>query len=593
MYETSSFKISQRWKVIIRQIKLSEFRDSKNFNKFTIPNLLFVFCIHFTYAWVRQGILFGIFHNQTLEIQDLENILSSFHYGSNCSIRYGIGIFFGGLCLDIGLIIIIFKRIEYFFLILYFLCFQWKKNVHIWSTRLIGTFLIRIIPIYSIDYRTFSLLGFFGRDTELSQRISQYCYNYPIVQEQRLPILFEGRYVMGRDIYGYSIPEITREPWIVSQLVVEASRDPIDETNIVGQTTQRVEDIYFGVLEETILNWIMIRTREKKETQLIDVPVITRSSVRINLNSDVTPKDTSPRFTSPGVQVYIYRFDQCIRINKRIEKKDSLQSFSLSLRDVGKVPEGLFSLSINYSFQRSFVGSVGMIDSKYDIEYAQIIEFFRIHNARISILHRRPILRYIDLLLITRLSVKRFSKNISTRQQQHRLYVAQSMIFDYVIKCRLYSKTEKNMLITSQSQKYRSTYNPIPYRNRQRKFYSYFFSNSRSRINNNFIQQYVGNLQLIHRFFAISWTSDENFAPFSIQRRKQVFIRRKMSLDQIDIEKGKNIFEHEEMGQTFILNIEIEKEQIFRIFTFLDVKKQIKSNWVINSKKRRYSTYYV
>ena len=90
--------------------------------------------------------------------------------------------------------------------------------------------------------------------------------------------------------------------------------------------------------------------------------------------------------------------------------------------------------------------------------------------------------------------------------------------------------------------------------NWQNKFYYYLFGGSRSRSNSIYSQQYIGNLQLIRRLFSVSWFFNENMLSFHFQFKGIQFLRRKIALDQSTFDKGKTIFEHEELGKTFPFN---------------------------------------
>jgi hypothetical protein len=222
--------------------------------------LLFLFILHFLYAWSEQTTFFGSFISQALNSQSFSNTLFYFSQGSIVSFSYRTGLFFGGLFFDLCFGARSLIRIEQILLRLRCPPLDWKQKFHTWTSCLIIAFSFSSIPYYRADYVVFSPLGFFGRDVELKRRVAQIAFDYSVVPGKALSILFEGRNVIGEDNYGRPSPDILRKTWQMRRPPIEISRDFVDETYRTQQTNQRVDRVYLGTLEQKILDWLVIRT---------------------------------------------------------------------------------------------------------------------------------------------------------------------------------------------------------------------------------------------------------------------------------------------------------------------------------------------
>jgi hypothetical protein len=509
-------------------------------------DLFSVFFLHFFYSWTEKGVLFGSFSNQTMDVRRFSGSFDHFVYGS--ALNYMRGIFFGGLFFDFCFRMIIFGRTEY--LLLRFCCplSEWKQNVHKWTRRLAIAISLRGIPFYSLDYLIFSPLGFFGRDTELARIITRTAFS-----GMQISILSESRNVMGRDRYGRPSPDIIREPFYISRIAVEASRDLVDETYRTQQTNQRVDNVYLGSLERKIFEWLN-SSKRKSEDRDGKSSILVRTPIRRGIGdfTQVNVPSDSRIYQRPGeiVERLENRFSSWFRAIWRIGSGGE---------DPRKIPENLF-IFIHRDQGAPFLGRTPL-EPQRAVRYSGPVEFARKRNARRSPLHRGPILRYIDLFIKTQYQTKK-SNYLSTRQQQRNLYYSRLMLRDYVVTLRRYSDIKETTNQNSQSMSRRVR--RIIW---QRELHSYLFGGSRRRSSGVYSQQYVGNLQLIRRLFAVSWSSQENSVPSRLQVKKKTFLRRKISLDQITFDAEKNIFEHEEVGNKLAILPNIQKDQSSRFIS--------------------------
>jgi hypothetical protein len=586
-----------------------------NFEKFYFlfkinQSILFIFIRHIIYAISEYGTFFRVFRNQTLNTYDFTFVISYFSSNFKIIFIYVRGLFFGGLFFDLFFTARIFRIIENVLKKLYFSPSEWKRKINIWTKRIIVGYFIRRIPFYTIDSLIFSSFGFFGRDTELRRRVSRNAFSYSIDQGRQPSILFEGRYVIGEDSYGRPAPDIIHKPWHLSRLAIEASRDLVDETYRTQQTNQRVDRVYLGNLERKIFDWLDVRNSknltnsdkvktikrnknsEKKTTE--EQQILVRETIRKGLGSDITPKIIRPnsyllKRPQRDIDFSINRFDRWFRATYKIINRES-SIFNLPVDPRAKVPRRLFALYTSCSpIQPPQLASgvnVTFLEPDKAIRYSKSIEFSRIRNARRSPLHRGPILRYIDLLIKTRSPLIGFSRDISTRQQQNNLYQARLILNDYVNTSRKYFENIEKVYSTRKN--YNISNTSLRRINWQQEVNINLFGGNRSRANSIYSQQYIGNLQLIRRLFAISWSPYENYIPSNLQtkEKKMTVQRRKISLDQITFDRQKNVFEHEEIGKTIPLKItnNYKRKQISK-FSLSTIKKKKKiKKWTLLTK---------
>merc|ERR1712087_308156 len=107
----------------------------------------------------------------------------------------------------------------------------------------------------------------------------------------------------------------------------------------------------------------------------------------------------------------------------------------------------------------------------------------------------------------------------STRQQQNNLYQARLILNDYVNTSRQYFENRERISRVKRNSKIPSTY--VRRINWQQEVNMNLFGGNRSRRNSIYSQQYIGNLQLIRRLFAISWSPNENYNPSRLQEKNK------------------------------------------------------------------------
>jgi hypothetical protein len=589
--------------------KNSQYQSNKKISTQGIYlNVRLIFFIHLAFSWIDQISLFNIFRNFTFNIQDFITAQSYFSFGPLVSFSYRVGLFLGGLFFDLCFIIIALRIREYFRRNLRIPKSNWKKIVNTWAGRFIIALSFRRIPFYGADYLSFSIFGFFGRDIELRQRVTRNVFSYPIIPGRPLSILFEGRNVIGEDSYGRPAPDILREPWQISRLALEVRQDLVEETYRTQQTNQRVDNIYLGVLEKKIFEWLALRTPEsssfsienespdtnqEKTTNLGKLSkkssILVINPIRKGIGSDLTQKDVRFNYkirerTQILVDRPLNRFDRWFRATRRITNTEDQSFFTLPIGRSIKVPENLFSLSTRGFSQQSYLSSIGILEPHRAIFYSNSKELSQKRNARCSPLHRGPILRYIDLLFKTRSSIDGFSTDISTRQQQRDLHNARIILHDYIMTARSYSESDRSSKIH-----HKTFSNRLTRRARwQRELYSHLFGGRRSRVSSVYSQQYLGNLQLVRRLFVVSWASQEIVIPYRLQMKENIILRRKISFDQISFDKQKNIFEHEELGKADPVKIQNGKDRN-QVFNFSNISKSAHrklGEWTLLSKKR-------
>jgi hypothetical protein len=553
LWESISHKNFSYWKV--EKVFFISFQDGNTRKSvfkwfFQYRYLFYVRFGHRSYAWIELGTLFRTFSGQAFDIQEFSNSFLNLLFNPKLFVSYGVGFFFGGLFFDFLFRIRAFISLKRFFLRFHCPPIEWKQKFHQITRYFIVAFSFIGIPYYSADYLFFSSLGLFGRDTEIGQRVTRNAFNYPITPGKPLSFLFEGRNIMGEDSYGRPSPDIIRSKEI-GRLAIEASRDLVDETYRTQQTNQRVDSVYLGALERKIFEWLSIRnpknstrsvTSDRTRTdQNKKVEVSVAEPVRKGIGSHVTPR-TNPlvrKIPQINIERSLNRFDRWFRATRPVGTGEGF--FTGRFR---KFTEGLTVLRESYSSQEPYyLASIGLVEPQKTIRYSDFTEFSRKQNARRSLLHRRPISRYIDLFLNTRSKIKGSSVDISTRQQQYDLHRARLIFHKYVSLSRNYIRIEYYM-----DQESRFSNELIRRFQWQRKLHFYIFGGNRSRSNSLYSQQYVGNLQVIRRLFFISW-SPIDLSRFWLKKR-QIF-RRKRSLDQRMFDKQKIIFEHEELGKSF------------------------------------------
>ena len=573
------------WQRTISYIWKNKLRTVEGIIRYFFQNryLFFVIFIHFSYAWTELGIFFRVFINQTCDIQDLSSDFSHFSYSSITFFSYRSGFFLGGLFFDLFFRIIVLIRLERFFLNFRFPLIEWKKKIHRLTRYLMISFSFRRIPYYSADYLSFSSLGFFGRDIELRRRVIHGSFNYSITPRSPLPILIEGRNVIVEDCYGRPSPDIL-QAWLLNCLTLEVSHDSVDETYRTQYINQRVDSVYLGIFERKIFEWLSLRNPKSlmMSDQIVNdqnkkAAVLVREPIRKSIGINVTPRNNSltSNLLHMSPEWFSDRFLRWFRLIRNVKSGED-KSFGLPSGYFRKVPESLFALSTNNS-QQSYLASIGMLEPQRVIRYSNSIEFTRKRNARRSPLHRAPILRYIDLFLKTRSEIKGIFRDVSTRQQQRDLYCARLILHNYVSFSRCYLEIEQ---IFRQISNFSGKL--VQRINWQNKFYYYLFGGGRSRSSSVYSQQYIGNLQLIRRLFSVSWFFNENMLSFHFQFKGIQFLRRKIALDQGTFDKGKTIFEHEELGKIF----PVDRRFNLNSEDSLDLGTKRENDWFLFFKRR-------
>jgi hypothetical protein len=492
--------------------------------------VLFVFFIHIIYAWCEKGILFSVFGGQILDASGFSSALSYFSIDQKIYLAYVIGLFWGGLFFDFVFRARILSIIETILIKFYFSPADWKGTIHKWTVQIILAYSVRRIPFYRGDTLISSSFGFYGRDTDLRRRISRIAFG----PTRETPGIAGGKAIIGEDRYRRSAPDITRVPWFIHNVAVEATHDLVDEIYRTKDRHRSMDDTHVGILEGKVIEWIGMRRQ----------------------------KISSPE------PVFV---------------KDRLESFNKSLQ-FGEDPQLELgdTIWISADNKQLYAGqsSEGVIILPPDTaaQYSNLVEFSQKQNARHSPLHRGPILRYIDFLIKTRSPIMGWYRDFSTRQQQHDLYRARLAINDYIMFSRRYSEFGKNSLETKKNQVLTGILD-------WRKQFINDSGGIRSRSNRVYSQQYIGNLQLVRRLFAISWSSKENSVPFHFNRKEKIIHRRKISLDQITFDQQKTIFEHEEIGKVIPLKIRMEQAQKANIKTSAK-KMNVLEDWVLKTKHR-------
>jgi hypothetical protein len=562
-----------------------------------------IFFLHMIYRWSEQRVFFRTFGNQTLDTSNFNSVISYFSIQHIICLSYIAGLLLGGLFFDFLLAARLFKGIEYFFLNTGLPPSEWKQKIHTWTTRLIVACIIRRVPFYRADNLVFSSLGFFGRDTELRRQVSRNAFSYSIDRDKpSISSLFEGRYILGEDSYGRSAPDIIHEPWFLNRLAVEATRDLVDETYRTQFSSQRVDIVYLGALERKISEWLGLLNqnnstffddeqkpvKNKLDKKRVD-EIFVKEQVRKGLSSNVigiTFRVNSQMKKRPlaDIELIITRFNRWSRATYKTITIDTVDQLL-------KVPSGLFALYRSCSpISPSYLASIGKLEPDKIIRYSKSTEFYRKRNARQSILHRGPIIIYIDLFRKTRSASKGFSREISTRQQQNDLYRARLVMHNYVSSLRKYSESSRDLFNIKHSSK---LFNLMRQRiTWQQQILRNIFGGSRSRRNSVYSQQYVGNLQLVRRLFAISWSVHEQIIPSRLQIKEKIIRRRKMALDQRTFDKQKNIFEHEEIGKVVPWKIQNNQERK-QILNMSEIKSKNLYGWRWLSKKRYFPDFRV
>jgi hypothetical protein len=523
--------------------------------------LFSTFFLHFIYAWTEKSVFFGTLVNQTLDITS-----PVYYYTRDIatSLNYTGGILFGGLFFDFFFRRVALKIIEFF--LLRFRCpsSEWKHIVHTGTRRFIVALSLRRVPLYSSDYLLLSSFGFFGRDTELRRCLTRTTFSLP--RNATPPIMFEGRNVIGGDRYNRPTDDVLRDPRI-GRLAVEARHDLVDETYRTQQINQRVDNVYLGAIERKIFDWLAVRapknlaSSNKKTMDQEGGPsaknrepeekaaVLVKGPARRILGSDVMlpgyRTNNSYYILDRGkrrskVEYLWKRFNNWFRVTRRraVENRD----FELA-SDIRKMPDNLRAIFYSYFYHQSYLASVGMLEPQKVVRYSSPVEFARKRNARRSPLYRAPIRRYIDLLL--KLQFQTGKSDISSRQQQYNIHYARLILHDYVNVIRRYSD------IPSMTESAPQLSDSMHW---QRELHFHIFGGNRRRSNSVYNQQYVGNLQIIRRLFAISWSSQENFVPVDFQDSTKIFLRRKISMDQRTFETEKSVFERTEIEKVFFVD---------------------------------------
>ena len=407
----------RRFSVWIRKRKL---RVKKDFaEKFTQNRrLIYIFFFHFLCAWDEERMIFGMFKNQTFVNIFFSISISYFSLSLVISLNYLLGTFFGSLFYDFCFRMRFLRITENLILRLRHSPFKWKEKLHKWTSKLLITLSFRIVPFYGANYLAFNGLGFSDRDTELRRNITRNIFSYSIVPGRPLSILFERRNVIGEDSYGQSTPDTLREPWQINRLSVETRRDLVDETYRTQQTNQRVDNVYLGIFERKIFEWLTVRnpkkfsfikesprffnpkknqTRKSRKKRLGKKRVLFVSEpVRKGFGLDVTPRDSRHdsflRKSPPkSLERSLIRFDHWFRARQRKKKTEDQRIFGLPLGRLVKVPESLFALSTNHFSQQPYLSSIGIMEPQQTICYLSSIELARKRNARRSPLYHRTI----------------------------------------------------------------------------------------------------------------------------------------------------------------------------------------------------------
>lgn len=232
---------------------------------------------------------------------------------------------------------------------------EWPQKIHTWTNQIAIAFVFRSTLVYSVDNMICSSLGFFGRDSEIRNRVTKLAFTCQIRPDIPISILFEGRNVFEVDNYRRSAPDVRREPWLLGNLPIESRCDFVDETYRTHQTNQRVDNIYLGALERKIVEWLAIRhpkksniEREKTATIVIGQPI------RKGIGSDVTPygwsSHSSESVSQRSIERIRNRLERWFRAT-RLTKTNDQVFFGLPVRGGVKVPETVFAMSTTHLIQ--------------------------------------------------------------------------------------------------------------------------------------------------------------------------------------------------------------------------------------------------
>merc|ERR1712187_1016304 len=226
------------------------------------------------------------------------------------------------------------------------------------------------------------------------------------------------------------------------------------------------------------------------------------------------------------IEPYVERCHRWLIASTRThQNKES--PFQVHISPPRKLEERWNRFSISHFFAQTYNASLGILEHHGPVSFDSM-EFSRIYKARFSTLYRSQIAIYIDPIW----------RNISTTLQQREFFILQSLNNRYACISKRYFDSENHTLYQLQKTQFTRII-------QQREFHFRFFDGYKT--NNNILhnQQYLGNLALVRRLFAVSWSSYENTVPPTFIHNVSL-LRRKRSLDQAFVNLKKNILDNEE-----------------------------------------------
>jgi hypothetical protein len=392
---------------------------------------------------------------------------------------------------------------------------------------------------------------------------------------------------MSEEKYGRSSPDIIREPVHISRLVTEFGRDLVDETYRTQHINQRVININpVGVLERKIIT-VLQKKKNSIASNKNKIQNIRSERKSVTLAREPIRKNRFLNDTRSNIFIHQdYRLNEETRIHiercldrfshlshKATKNREERGLFGLPLEKSTEMSANLVALSTTYWSHLAYLGSVGRIRPQKIIRYTRPSEFFRKRNARRSPLYYGSILRYMDLLLKVRPPIMGLSRGLSNGQQQHNLYRTRLISNEYTTTARQYFLRVRNI---ARNRRRSKTFTKLSQRTIfQRELHLHLARRSHSYVVSNLNQQYIGNLQIIRRLMAVSWSSCDTPIYSRLRGKRTTFLRRKVRYDLICVNEQRDIFDHEELGKSMTLKIQKGKERSQDPALLLDLNGKI------------------
>jgi hypothetical protein len=519
--------------------------------------------LHFTFAFVEQGVVLGTLGSQTLDTAATAARLWVGPGAWISSLSYGFGLFSSSLRIDAVFLSFALWGVEKLLLFLNVSPEFWRRRIDRATSNLIAAFALTSIPFYTADYISRNILGFEGRDSELSKLATRVAFSVeiPAEDEEDYSRIFEGRYSRDNDSYGRAAPDRVRDPVSLGDPAIENIADPVDERFISRNANQRVDVVFLRGWEEALYNWIRERlewlttqvglttsretggkngesgAEEEEQPSDLSLPVVVGPSSREDLGTVLAPSvrervDPSVRNErGDNVDAWAERRELWYRASQVSEVAGIFSANLPIARTEENHPEGLTALYQAALNPHQFLaGFVLPVEHYRPLRYESAIELGRKRRARANPLHHAVITGYRDYLLS-----RQPRELITTAEDQLGLYRARLALDDYLTAARSYHEAEQDAegLTNSTSVALRGA--------AQRRLDWARFNGVRSRESTIFSQQYTGNLHLVRRLFVISWDPRET--------RIAQGVRRKLSLDQLAPQWKPAIREHEELGR--------------------------------------------